>query len=194
MRKLTVHQYTSLAILIITLAIALGRHYGWLHTGVQQAITHDPNLYTVNHFIDGDTISVTMNGKAQTIRFIGVDTPETHKPHTPVQCYGEQAAAFTKAHIQAQGNRVRLQADPVSDNRDVYGRLVRYVYLPDGQLLDELLIQNGEGFAYTYYPFTKSGNFSRAQTEAQASKKGLWGACKPYQEAGSRWQTQPAGA
>jgi micrococcal nuclease len=149
-----------------------------------------PGLYSINHFIDGDTISVNMNGAAQSIRLIGVDTPETHKPNMPVQCYGEAAAAFTKATI---GNdRVRLIADSESDDRDVYGRLVRYVYLPDGRDLDELLVQNGYGFAYIYFPFTRSAQFASDQITAQKQHKGLWGACHPYQEPDGRWQTETA--
>lgn len=156
----------------------------------QKSKTSQPGLYSINHFIDGDTISVNMNGGAQSVRLIGVDTPETHKPNTPVQCFGEAAAAFTKATI---GNsRVRLVADPESDDRDIYGRLVRYVYLPNGLNLDELLIQNGYGFAYLYFPFTKTARFAADQQTAQTKHEGLWAACHPYQESDGQWQTQTA--
>ncbi len=186
-------RYISTATTIILLVVIIGQHYGWFQAAAKQAVQNDPNLYMVDHFIDGDTISVKMNGKPQTVRFIGVDTPETHKPNTPVQCYGELAAAYTKAEISQHGNKVRLQADPQSDNRDVYGRLVRYVFLPNGQLLDALLVQNGYGFAYTYYPFTKSADFARDQDQAQSAHKGLWSSCRPYQETNGRWQTESAG-
>lgn len=149
-----------------------------------------PGLYSINHFIDGDTISVNMDGKAESVRLIGVDTPETHKPNTPVQCYGEAAAGYTKSLIGS--GKVRLEADSQSDNRDRYNRLLRYVYLPDGRLVDELLIQNGYGFAYVQFPFSKSSAFSADQATAQAAHRGLWTACKPYQESGGRWQTNNA--
>src|SRR3990167_2928331 len=55
-----------------------------------------PGLYTVTEYIDGDTIAVSMNGQNEIIRMIGVDTPETHRPETPVQCYGEAASEYTK--------------------------------------------------------------------------------------------------
>ena len=61
--------------------------------------TAQPGLYIVQSFVDGDTIAVSMNGQVEKIRFIGVDTPETHKPNTTVQCYGPAAASFTKATI-----------------------------------------------------------------------------------------------
>jgi len=185
-------QYLSLAALLVAGVVALGQHYGWFKAATKQAMQNDPALYSINHYVDGDTIAVNMGGKTETVRFIGVDTPETHKPNTPVQCYGPAAAAYTKTEISHAGGKVRLQADPESDNRDTYGRLVRYVYLPNGQLLDELLVQNGYGFAYTYYPFTKAADFTQDQTAAQSAKKGLWGNCHPYQESNGRWQTETA--
>lgn len=48
---------------------------------------HQPGLYSVSYFVDGDTLAVNMNGQVEKVRFVGVDTPETHKPNTPVQCF-----------------------------------------------------------------------------------------------------------
>lgn len=149
-----------------------------------------PGLYPVSNFIDGDTIAVNMNGSVETIRFIGVDTPETHKPNTPVQCYGEAAAAYTKRLIG--GHKVRLQADSLDTNRDRYGRLLRYVYLPDGTLVDESLIANGYGFAYTDFPFEKSMVFRTDEQNAKVAGRGLWSACQVKVESNGRRQTNPA--
>ncbi|HEY8999210.1 MAG TPA: thermonuclease family protein [Candidatus Saccharimonadales bacterium] len=170
--------------------IGVCQYFGLWAKAKKSGEAAQPGLYSINHFIDGDTISVNMNGTAQSIRLIGVDTPETHKPNTPVQCFGEDAAAFTKATIG--DSRVRLVADPESDDRDVYGRLVRYVYLQNGLNLDELLIQNGYGFAYLYFPFTKASQFAADQQAAQAQHTGLWRVCHPYQESDGRWQTETA--
>ena len=177
-------------IIVAVGVISVCQCFGLWTKAKKSGMSAQPGLYSINHFIDGDTISVNMNGGAQSIRLIGVDTAETHKPNTPVQCYGEAAAAFTKQTIGS--GRVRLVADSESDNRDVYGRLVRYVYLVDGRNLDELLIQNGYGFAYLYFPFTRSAQFATDQTKAQEQHKGLWGACQPYQESDGRWQTETA--
>lgn len=136
-----------------------------------------PSDYQVTHFVDGDTLVVSMAGQKQTIRLIGVDTPETHDPRKPVQCYGQVAANFTKQFVGSQS--VRLMADPLSTNRDRYNRLLRYVYLPNNQLLNEELIKRGYGFAYLGFPFSKSAQFAADQHSAQASKKGLWGICHP---------------
>ncbi|MBC7708008.1 thermonuclease family protein [Polaromonas sp.] len=139
-----------------------------------------PGYYAVSHFVDGDTIAVIMQGKEEKVRFIGVDTPETHKPHTPVQCYGPAAAAHTKNVIGTQ--RVRLEADRLSTNRDRYDRLLRYVYLADGTLLNKAIIQNGYGFYYPYFPYTKAEEFKAAQELAQAGHRGLWGNCNPIKK------------
>jgi len=143
----------------------------------QLVMRNQPGLYSINHFVDGDTIAVNMNGHTETVRFIGVDTPETHKPNTPVQCYGPAAAAFTRSTIGNQ--RVRLVSDPLSTDRDRYNRLLRYVYLPDGTDLDEKLIQAGYGFYYPYFPFSKSSQFAAAEQAAIAARQGLWANCQP---------------
>lgn len=135
-----------------------------------------PGLYTVTKFDDGDTIGVDMEGKTETIRFIGVDTPETHDPRKSVQCFGKDAAAFTKATIGSQ--KVRLEADPESDNRDRYDRLLRFVYLQNGELLNYELVKEGYGFAITGFPHTKMETFVNAETEAKSSGRGLWGLCQ----------------
>ena len=192
-KKVATRRSVPWLLLIVVSGIAVWQHFGmsWINTKrVQTGTAPAPGTYAINHFIDGDTVSVEMNGAAQSVRLIGVDTPETHKPNTPVQCYGELAAAFTKKTIG--GGSVRLVADSLSENRDRYNRLLRYVYLPDGRNLDELLVQQGYGFAYVQFPFTKSAAFAGDQLAAQQSARGLWGACHPYQENSGRWQTETA--
>lgn len=171
------HKLKFLVFIIVALAVTATQS-GWIKELPQAAQQNQPGLYTIDHYVDGDTIAVNMNGNVETVRFIGVDTPETHRPNTPVQCYGPQAAAYTKAQISKFG-KVRLQADPQDTNRDVYGRLLRYVYLPDGTLLDEQIIKQGYGFAYLDFPFSKKAEFAAAQTQAQLAKAGLWATCHP---------------
>jgi micrococcal nuclease len=171
------HKFKLIISLIIILAV-VATQSGWLNKSAQNAKYNQPGLYRVSRYVDGDTIDVDMNGSVETVRFIGVDTPETHKPNTPVQCYGPDAAAHTKVAISRFG-KVRLQADPLDTNRDRYGRLLRYVYLPDGTLLDEQIIQQGYGFAYLSFPFSKSDQFAADQKAAQTAKAGLWAACHP---------------
>ena len=142
----------------------------------QAATTYSPGTYAVTKFDDGDTIVVDMEGKTETVRFIGVDTPETHDPRKPVQCFGKAAAAHTKELIG--DSRVRLEADPTNANRDRYRRLLRYIYLPNGTLVNKKIIEDGYGFALTAFPFTKMEEFRQAQKEARAANRGLWADCK----------------
>lgn len=175
--------FTTLVTLVVLLGVALAQHEGWLQsastTAGQAAVTEQPGTYAIDHYVDGDTIAVKMNGKVETVRFIGIDTPETHKPNTPVQCYGPAAAAHTQNLIKNAGGNVRLAADSEGTNRDRYGRLLRYVYLPDGTLVNLVNIQQGYAFYYPYFPFSKKADFKAAQDQAKAAGKGLWGACTP---------------
>jgi micrococcal nuclease len=164
--------------LVLTLIIAAVGWYVSRHPQAAKVVGPPPSgSYKVTKFDDGDTIAVDMNGHSETIRFIGVDTPETHDPRKAVQCFGLAAAAFTKQLIGDQP--VRLEADTLSSNRDRYNRLLRYIYLPDGRLVNAEIIKQGYGFAYTGFPFTKSDEFLKYQTEARQQNKGLWSSCQP---------------
>ena len=173
-------KFFSLIILTVLVAVVVVASFalsepGYLKNLSKKATTHQPGYYRVVQFNDGDTIAVDMNGSVETIRFIGIDTPETHKPNTPVQCYGPEASDYTKKLIGNQ--KVRLVADPINTNRDRYGRLLRYVYLPDGILVEEELIRNGYAFSYTQFPFEKTEQFDQLEQQAKDAKAGLWSAC-----------------
>jgi micrococcal nuclease len=169
----------SLLALLVVLFLTIGQRQGWFEGAKKSVITTQPGLYTIAHYVDGDTIVVNMNSTNETVRFIGIDTPETHKPKTPVQCYGPAAAAHTQNVIKAAGGKVRLVSDSLSTNRDRYNRLLRYVYLPDGTDVNKLNIEQGYAFYYPYFPFSKKAEFAAAEKSAQDAKKGLWGACTP---------------
>ena len=175
--------FIALVVLIVLLALRVDS----LRKPAESA---QPGLYSVSQFIDGDTIAVDMNGSVETIRMIGVDTPETHNPDTPVQCYGQEATDYTKRLIGL--DKVRLQADPLNTNRDRYERLLRYVYLTDGTLLEEKIIENGYGFAYTQFPFLKNVEFKGYEDNAKAANKGLWSACEVTVQPNGLRQTNPA--
>ena len=115
---------------------------------------------------------VEINGRTDRVRLIGVDTPETVHPQKPVEYFGKEASAFTKR--TCEGKTVRLESDPQNANRDKYGRLLRYVYLEDGQLLNAEIIRQGYGFAYTRFPFSKMEEFRELEREARNANRGLW--------------------
>src|SRR4051812_8352880 len=171
------HGWSAALVLVLALLVGFAEHAGWLNKANKAAVRNQPGLYSVAHFVDGDTIALNMNGKVEKVRFVGIDTPETHKPNTPVQCYGPAAAAYTKNIIGSR--RVRLVSDSLSTDRDRYDRLLRYVYLQDGTFVNEKLVQNGYAFYYPYFPFTKSQQFEADQAAAMAARKGVWGNCSP---------------
>lgn len=176
-RRLIFSLLSLLAIIALSLALVWTlNNQKWWQQKVNVVQSNQPGSYSIKRFIDGDTIEVNMNGATETVRLIGIDTPEIHRPNTPVQCYGPQAAQFTKATIGS--GKVRLQADPLNTNRDRYGRLLRYVYLSDGTLLQAKIISEGYGFAYTLFPFSRTQQFSDYERLAQMAGKGLWGSCQ----------------
>lgn len=180
------HKFSLLGF-ILAVILVVATQSGWLNKPAQVAQQNQPGLYSIAHFVDGDTIDINMDGRTETVRFIGVDTPETHRPNTPVQCFGPEAAAYTKSLIG--NNKLRLQADPLDTNRDRYGRLLRYVYLPDGTLVQQKLISGGYAFAYTQFPFEKKQQFIDMETQAKTAKLGLWGSCTVTVEPNGRQQT-----
>lgn len=163
---------TVLALIIVLTGIIVGPQ-------LNQELPADlqPGTYRVVEFDDGDTIIVDMNGIDEKVRFIGVDTPETKDPRKPVQCFGHAASEFTRNLIG--DNPVRLEADPTNTNRDRYNRLLRYVYLPDGTLVNAEIIKQGYGFAYLSFPVQKSDEFRQLQKVAREQNRGLWAGCKP---------------
>jgi micrococcal nuclease len=169
--------------------IVLAQTFGWFDGTTQPPAPQPAQNGEVVRFVDGDTFSVNLAGKQETIRLIGVDTPETVAPDTPVQCYGPAASAYIKNLVE--NKLVRLESDPSNEDRDRYGRLLRYAYLPDGRLVQQEIIRNGYGFAYTVYPFTQKDAFVTAENSAREAGKGLWDNCT-VTETDGRKQTNPA--
>ena len=127
--------------------------------------------------VDGDTIIVALNQKPETIRFIGINTPETVAPNRPVQCYGPEASARTKELLT--NKIVRLEQDHSQDNHDQYKRLLRYVFLEEDNI-NRLLVREGYAKEYTYkIPYQYQKEFRAEQKTAKKNKVGLWGACTP---------------
>ncbi len=126
--------------------------------------------------VDGDTIYVKIENpppgikQIEKIRMIGVDTPETVDPRKPVQYFGKQASNFTKKRLL--GKTVYLAFD--WNLRGKYGRLLAYIYLPDGSCHNADLIREGYGHAYTVFPFQFLNEFRELERYAKEHKKGLW--------------------
>jgi micrococcal nuclease len=127
--------------------------------------------------IDGDTVRVRLaGGKQATVRYIGVDTPESVKPGTPVQCFAKAASAFNRRLVE--GKTVWLRAG--RERSDRYGRLLAYVYLrePERRFVNAELIARGYARTLSIAPNTDfAGRFARLERRARRLALGLWGAC-----------------
>ena len=126
----------------------------------------------VSRVVDGDTIVVRIAGAEDRVRYIGVDTPETVDPRKPVQAFGPEATSLNKSLVQ--GRRVCLEKDITE--RDRYGRLLRYVWLADGRLVNEELLLAGLATVVTYPPDVKyvESRYLPAQRAAREAGRGLW--------------------
>lgn len=171
---------TTKRILTALILVALALYTQWLadpdgiHNAPELTATPRPapdGSVRISRVIDGDTIE--LEGGAR-VRFIGVDTPEVVDSRTEVQCFGPEASAYTKELLK-DGNVV-LKKD-ITDT-DKYGRLLRYVYLPDGTFVNLKLVEDGYAYASTYPPdVAHAKEFVAAQASARAASRGLWGSC-----------------
>ncbi len=124
----------------------------------------------VIRIIDGDTIELA---DGRTLRYIGIDTPETRHPQKGVECYGKEATEFNRWLVE--GKSVRLEKD-VSET-DRYGRLLRYVWVGD-IFVNQELVQQGYAHSSSYPPdISKQSEFLTAEQLARQTKLGLWNAC-----------------
>ena len=127
----------------------------------------------VTRVVDGDTIEVRLDGETEDVRYIGVDTPETVKPGTPVQCFGKRASHFN--HGLVEGRRVRLVFGV--ERRDAYGRLLSYVYLGP-RFVNAELLRGGFARTLTIAPNDRfAERFKWLEIRAARAGRGLWGTC-----------------
>ena len=130
-------------------------------------------LYNVVKVVDGDTVKLNINGKTETIRLIGIDTPETVHPSKPVECFGIEAS--NKAKELLENKTAGLEIDPSQGERDKYGRLLGYIILPDGRNFNKLMVESGYAYEYTYnLPYKYQSEFKQAQKDAENNEIGLW--------------------
>jgi len=164
-----------LAVLGLGALLLLG---GCARGGSGAALDTGPGRTTmarVERVVDGDTVVVRAGGRRERVRYIGIDTPESVKPGTPVQCYAE-AASRENARLVG-GRRVRLVFD--HEPRDAYGRLLAYVYrASDGLLVNRELVRRGYARTLVIEPNdAHARDFAALRERARARAIGLWGAC-----------------
>ncbi len=127
--------------------------------------------------IDGDTIEVSLGGKKETVRLVGIDSPEVLDERKPVQCFGEEASSKTKEVLN--GKEIILEPDPTQGDRDEYGRLLRYVLL-NGLNFNKFMISEGYAQEYTFKnnAYKYQEEFVQAERKARENEMGLWSGCK----------------
>jgi micrococcal nuclease len=126
--------------------------------------------------VDGDTIRVALPAGEEAVRYIGIDTPESVKPGSPVECFAKRASAFNARLVE--GQRVRLVYDV--ERRDRYGRLLAYVYRAgDGLFVNAELVRRGYATVATFPPnVAHEREFRRLARRARLSGRGLWAECE----------------
>ncbi len=147
---------------------------------------NDLNFYPVTKVVDGDTFEVEIDGKKEKVRMLGIDTPEkfesnkldkdserTGNDKKTIKKLGELSSDYAKKLLS--GKKVRLESDPIGDNKDRYNRLLMYVYLEDGTFVNLKIVEDGYANAYTRFEISKKNEIVQAERNARENKRGLWG-------------------
>lgn len=130
-------------------------------------------MVKVDRVVDGDTAKVFYGGESVYVRYIGIDTPESVKPDSPVECFGEESKTLNADLIE--GQQMKLVFD--REKRDHYGRLLAYVYV-NGKMINAELLRRGYATTLEVSPNTsRAGQFRGLEREARQQDRGLWSAC-----------------
>jgi micrococcal nuclease len=165
---------------------SLGKSQSTKNTSVQDSDEYSSFPATVKRVVDGDTFVCNLdNGVEERVRLIGVDTPESKRNQKAerdsrktgesldtIVALGKKSAEYTKSLLPA-GTQVKLETD--AQEKDKYGRILAYVYLPDGRMLNAILVQEGYAQVMTIPPNVRyQDKFLSLQREARENQKGLW--------------------
>lgn len=179
MIKLISKVASTLAVLLLLL------YFGWMYV-IPRLTEHESKLkdiHLVIRVIDGDTFELE---NKERVRMLGIDTPEKYesnkldadaqrsgKDKKTIQKLGELASDYTKKLIE--GKKVTLVPESNYDDKDVYGRLLRYIYLEDGTFVNKKIVEEGYATAYRKYKISKLDEFITCENDAREKHLGLWG-------------------
>lgn len=172
------------ALLLVGGVVCLDHYAGWrvrnlpILSGLRgrDAGRYHLKTFRVVKIVDGDTVDIDIpDGEYATtrVRLLGVDTPETKNPKTGPMYFGDEASSFTEEMVFDR--HVTILIDTVSDERDKYGRLLAYVKLDDGRVLNAELIAAGFGYADLRFDHSRYDEYASLQEAAIESGAGLWG-------------------
>ena len=127
----------------------------------------------VLYVIDGDTIGVSIDGKEERVRLIGIDAPEivNEKENKKAECFADEATEKLKELIL--NKNVKLVNDNISDDKDKYNRLLRYIYLDDLDVSAEL-VKTGHAKAFLFFNFDKLEKYKKLAEQAELENIGLY--------------------
>ncbi len=145
----------------------------------EQPTTPPPRIQkaVVTRVVDGDTFVVKLDRTTETVRLIGIDTPELHHPTKKVECFGKEASQNLSSLLLNKA--ITLMDESLGTNRDKYGRLLRYAYLQDKPFapvtfVNASMISSGYAYAYTRFDFRFKEQFKQYALNAKAHDRGLW--------------------
>ncbi|MGA2669561.1 MAG: thermonuclease family protein [Ignavibacteria bacterium] len=170
---------------VTAIVLVLFGYFAWIYV-IPKLSEHESkqkDTFLVKRVIDGDTFELENKDR---VRLLGIDTPEKYESSKldrdversgqdkkTIQKLGELASQFTKKLIE--GKRVVLIPESNYDDKDVYGRLLRYVYLEDGTFVNKKIVEDGYAYAYRKYKISKLDEFVKCENDARVNKRGLWG-------------------
>ena len=161
---------TRSRVVVVAIVLAVASIGGWRLGEARRATTAH---WTVIEVLDGDTIRVERDRDTDTVRLLGIDTPETQHPTKPVECFGPEAASYTDSRLR--GRTVQLEDD--IEGRDRYGRRLAYVIV-DGERFNDELIRRGYARLLVIEPNRAHARaLLQEELAAKRAGRGLWGEC-----------------
>lgn len=161
---------TRSRVVVVAIVLAVASIGGWRLGEARRAATAH---WTVIEVLDGDTIRVERDRDTDTVRLLGIDTPETQHPTKPVECFGPEAASYTDSRLQ--GRSVQLEDD--IERRDRYGRRLAYVII-DGERFNDELVRRGYARLLVIEPNRAHARaLLQEELAAKRAGRGLWGEC-----------------
>ncbi len=180
--KLTFKSVFTLGVIVIL------AYFGWKYIlpKLNEREQRERKEYVITKVFDGDTFEAEINGKKEKVRMLGIDTPEkfdsdkltrdmerTKKDSETIKKLGELSSQFTRKLLE--GKKVLLEPDKSQDDKDKYGRLLRYVYLEDGTFVNKKIVAEGYAVVFRKFKVSKEKELIDAEIDARKGKKGLWG-------------------
>lgn len=154
-------------------AIWIGLAAALVFSAPRGTATPGHSLAHVQQVLDGDTLRVQLAaGRTASVRLIGVDAPEIAHRRRQGEYLGEEAKAFARSLVD--GAQVQLKSEPGRADHDDYGRLLRYVFLEDGRLLNAELIRRGLAYSFNRFPHARRDEFRALEESARRKGLGLW--------------------